>query len=89
MEVTYVIIVGLVTYFLGAITKIFINVIPNKYIPLQNIIIGITSGCICYFFKIESNFFNSIILCLMASTSAGGVAEVVKSNKNKEKSNDK
>lgn len=89
MEVTYVIIVGLVTYFLGAITKIFINVIPNKYIPMQNIIIGITSGYICYFFKIEPNFFNSMILCLMASTSAGGVAELVKTNKNKEKGNEK
>lgn len=89
MKITYAIIVGIVTYVLGAITKLFINKIPNKYIPIQNVIIGIISGCICYWYEIENSFFQSIILCLMASTSAGGVAELVKTNKNKEKGNDK
>ena len=68
MEITYAIIVSIVTYILGAITKLFINKIPNKYIPLQNVIVGIISGCICYWVKIENDFFQSIILCLMAST---------------------
>lgn len=81
MEITYAIIVSIVTYILGAITKLFINKIPNKYIPLQNVIVGIISGCICYWVKIENNFFQSIILCLMASTAAGGIAELVKINK--------
>ena len=36
MEVTYLIIIALVTYILGAITKVKIDKIPNKYIPLQN-----------------------------------------------------
>ena len=89
MTITYVIIVSLVTYVLGAITKIFINKIPNKYIPIQNVIIGIVSGCICFWSKIETSFFNSIIFCLMASTAAGGMAELVKFNKSKEKSNEK
>ena len=89
MEISYVLIVSIVTYILGAITKIFINRIPNKYIPIQNVVIGIMSGCICFWSKIETSFFNSIILCLMASTAAGGVAELVKSNKNKEKFNEK
>ena len=52
MEITYAIIVSIVTYILGAITKLFINKIPNKYIPLQNVIVGIISGCICYWVKI-------------------------------------
>lgn len=81
MEITYAIIVSIVTYILGAITKLFINKIPNKYIPLQNVIVGIISGCICYWVKIENDFFQSIILCLMASTAAGGIAELVKINK--------
>lgn len=81
MEITYAIIVSIVTYILGAITKLFINKIPNKYIPLQNVIVGIISGCICYWAKIENDFFQSIILCLMASTAAGGIAELVKINK--------
>lgn len=83
MEITYAIVVSIVTYVLGAITKIFINKIPNKYIPIQNVVIGIISGYICYWTKIETDFFQSIILCLMASTAAGGIAELVKTNKNK------
>lgn len=89
MEITYALVVSIVTYVLGAITKIFISKIPNKCIPIQNVVIGIISGCICYWTKIETDFFQSIILCLMASTEAGGVAELIKSNKQKEKNNDK
>lgn len=79
------IIVSIVTYILGSITKIFINKIPNRFIPMQNIIIGIISGCICYWCKIETNFFESLVLCLMASTSAGGVAELMKTNSKEKK----
>jgi len=32
MEITYVVIVSVVTYFLGAITKLFIESIPDRYI---------------------------------------------------------
>lgn len=89
MKITYAIIVSIVTYVLGAITKIFINKVPNKYIPIQNVIIGIIAGYICYRTKIETDFFQSIILCLMASTAAGGIAGLAKYNKIKEKDNDK
>lgn len=89
MKITYAIIVSLVTYILGAITKLFITKIPNRYIPMQNVIIGITSGVVCYILKIEQSLAESIILCLMASTAAGGIAELVKTNKKKEKDNEK
>ena len=52
MEVTYLIIIALVTYILGAITKVKIDKIPNKYIPLQNVIIGVISAVICIVWKI-------------------------------------
>ncbi len=84
MEITYVVIVSVVTYVLGAITKLFIESIPNRYIPIQNVIIGVISAFICYFGGIESNLLQSIILCLMASTAAGGVAEIVKLNRKEE-----
>lgn len=76
MEITYVIIVSVVTYVLGAITKIFIDNIPNKYIPIQNVLIGIISGLICYYNKIETDIFNSIVLCLLASQAAGGFSDL-------------
>ena len=77
MEITYIVIVSLVTYVLGAISKIFINTIPNKYIPIQNIIIGLISGFICYLAKVEPHLIDSIILCIMASSAAGGIADVM------------
>ena len=76
MKITYIIIVGLVAYVLGAITKIFIDKVPNKYIPIQNVIIGIISALICYFCKIEENLLQSIVLCLIATMGAGGVADL-------------
>lgn len=81
MEITYMIIVGIVAYILGAIVKIFIEKVPNKYIPIQNVIIGIISALICYFTKIEVNLLQSLVLCLSATMSAGGIADLVKSIK--------
>lgn len=78
MEITYIIIISLVAYILGAITKLFVDVIPNKFIPLQNVFIGVISGLICYFTNIESNLLQSLVLCLIATMGAGGVADLIK-----------
>ena len=68
----------LVAYTFGAITKIFIEKLPNKYIPIQNIIIGVVSGIVCYFLKIDDNMLNSILLGIMSTMSAGGIADLIK-----------
>lgn len=81
MEITYIVIITIVAYILGSITKIFIDAIPNKYIPLQNVFIGITSALICYFTKIENNLLQAIVLCLMATMGAGGIADLTKIGK--------
>jgi hypothetical protein len=85
MEITYLMIIALVTYILGAITKTKVDKIPNKYIPLQNVIIGLVAGTVCFLIKIEPNIINSILLCLLATTGAGGVADLVNKNNYKEK----
>lgn len=77
MDITYIIIVGIITYILGAITKVFIDTVPNKYIPIQNVIIGIISGLVCYFTKIEPNLLTSLVLCLSATNAAGGIADLI------------
>ena len=81
MEITYVIIIALVAYIFGAITKIFIDSIPNKYIPIQNVIIGIISAIICYFTGIETNLLQSFVLCIIATMGAGGIADLIKIKK--------
>ena len=84
MEITYLVIIGIVTYVFGAITKLFISKVPNKYIPIQNVLIGIFSALFCYFCKIETNLLQAFVLCLSATMSAGGVADLVKIVKSKE-----
>lgn len=83
MEITYVIIIAIIAYICGAVTKIFIDEIPNKFIPIQNVIIGVISAIICYFTGIEPNLLQSIVLCLVATMGAGGIADLI-NIKNKE-----
>lgn len=81
MEITYVVIISIVAYILGAITKLFIDVVPNKYIPIQNVIVGIVSALICYFSKVEPNLLQAIVLCLFATMGAGGIADLIQTKK--------
>ncbi|HIQ90991.1 MAG TPA: hypothetical protein IAB27_05155 [Candidatus Coprosoma intestinipullorum] len=78
MEITYVVIITIITYICGAITKCFVDKVPSKYIPIQNVIIGIIAGLICYFTKIEPNLLQALVLCLVASMGAGGIADLSK-----------
>lgn len=78
MQITYVIIVAIVAYIFGAISKIFIEAMPSKYIPIQNVAIGIVSALICYFCNIEADLLQAFVLCLIATMGAGGVADLVK-----------
>lgn len=84
MEITYVIIITIVAYIMGSITKLFIDTIPNKYIPLQNVLIGLISAFICYFTKIETNLLQAIVLCLVSTMGAGGIADLTKITKGDE-----
>ena len=84
MEITYVVIITIITYVLGSITKLFIDVIPNKYIPLQNVVIGVISALICYFTKIEPNLLQAFCLCLVATMGAGGIADLTQTKKESE-----
>lgn len=77
MEITYVVIIAIIAYIFGSITKIFIDEIPNKFIPIQNVIIGVISAIICYFTGIEPNLLQAIVLCLVATMGAGGVADLI------------
>ena len=78
MVISYIVIVALVAYICGAITKCFVAEMPNRFIPLQNVVIGIVSGFICYFCKIEADLMQSLVVCLMATMGAGGIADLTK-----------
>ena len=80
MELTIAIVVMAVTFIAGEITKV--TSIPNKYIPLQNIIIAIVSSVVCIIFKVEDmGMLETIITCVFATMSAGGIADLKKVTK--------
>lgn len=77
MEVTVALIVTAVTLVLGQITKV--TPIPNKYIPLQNIVISIVASIICIAFNVEGmNTLETVLTCIFATMSAGGLADLKK-----------
>ena len=83
MEINYIVIITLVAYIFGSINKLFMPSIPNKFIPIQNLIIGFVSAFICYFMKIESNLFSAIIVCLTATMGAGGISDLIQLGRGK------
>ncbi len=85
MEVTYVVIVSIFTYILGAISKTKFDLVPNNLIPLQNVLIGFISALFCYFTKVEPNFLQSFVLCMISAMGAGGIADLKKMNGSEEK----
>lgn len=80
MEITVAIIIMALTLIAGEITKL--TRLDNKYIPLQNIIIAILASIICIIFKVENmTVLETIITCIFATMSAGGIADIRKVGK--------
>ncbi len=84
MTISLSVVIMLVAYIFGAITKIFIDKLPNNFIPIQNVVIGIISGIICFFLKLDDNLLNSILVGLMSTMSAGGIADLIEVKKTKD-----
>ncbi|MBD9106744.1 hypothetical protein EGP99_02925 [bacterium] len=81
MTISLSVVIMLVAYIFGAITKMFTQKLPNKFIPIQNVVIGIVSGIICFFLKLDDNLLNSILVGLMSTMSAGGIADLIEVKK--------
>ena len=77
MNITVALIVTTITLLAGEITKV--TTIPNKYIPIQNIIIAVLASIVCIVFKVEDlSVLETIISCVFATMSAGGLADLKK-----------
>lgn len=77
MEITVAIIITALTLIAGEITKL--TKLDNKWIPLQNIIIAVVASIICIVFKVEDmSILETIVTCIFASMSAGGIADLKK-----------
>lgn len=77
MEITIAIVVMALTLIAGEITKL--TKIDNKYIPLQNIIIAVVASIVCIIFNVENmGILETILTCIFATMSAGGIADLKK-----------
>lgn len=80
MEITVAIIIMALTLIAGEITKL--TRLDNKYIPLQNLIIAVLASIICIVFKVEDmSVLETIVTCIFATMSAGGIADIKKVGK--------
>lgn len=77
MNITLSVVIMLVAYTFGAISKIFIDTLPNKYIPIQNVIIGLLSGILCFILGINTSILESILMGIMSTMSAGGLSDLI------------
>jgi len=70
LELIFAVVTAVITGLLGAIMKN--RVVPSKYIPLQNILIGILSGLIAVYFKLFNDIPTAIIMSLAIALGVGG-----------------
>ena len=80
MEISIPSIIAFVTLIFGYISKKF-NLVDKKYIPFQNVLIGLISGLLVWLTGLEANIFNAIITCLISALGAGGLYDTYKKGK--------
>lgn len=83
VELTIPSIIASITLIIGVISK-KLKLVNKKYIPIQNILIGVVSGIIVYCADLESTLFRAISVCLISSLSAGGLYDTFKIKKDGE-----
>lgn len=83
IELIFGVIQAVVTAVLGSFTKK--GVVPKRFIPLQNAIVGIIAGLLAVYFGVYDNPILAMFMCLAVSMGVGGVYDAtqtkVKSDK--------
>lgn len=69
-ELIFAVVTAVVTGILGCITKN--NPIPSRFIPLQNIAIGLIAAIVAVYFKLFNDIPTAIIMSLAVALSVGG-----------------
>lgn len=73
-ELIFAVVTAVITGVLGAFTKN--KIVPSKYIPIQNIVIGIIAAIIAVYFKLFNDIPTAIIVSLALSLGVGGAYDV-------------
>lgn len=72
-----IVVTAFVTYVMGLLAKRF-NWMESKYIPIQNLLIGIIAGLLVYAGGLSDSIISSIIVCSASALTAGGTYDLIK-----------
>ena len=72
-ELIFMVVTAVVTGIIGAIFKN--RVVPARFIPIQNIVIGIIAAFVATYFKLFDNVAVAILVSLATALSVGGAYE--------------
>lgn len=75
-ELIFAVVTAVVTGMLGAITGK--SKIPNKYIPIQNIIIGCIAALLAVYFELFNDIPTAIIVSLGIALGVGGAYDAAR-----------
>ena len=75
-ELVFMVVTAIVTGITGAITKN--RVIPSRFVPIQNIVIGVIAGIVATYFKLFDNYVVAIFVSLATALGVGGAYDATK-----------
>lgn len=81
IELIFSLVMAIVTGILGTILKD--KVVPSRFIPLQNLVIGLISAGLAIAFGLFDNIPIAIFTCLAISMGVGGTYDLTQTNKKK------
>lgn len=76
VELIFLLVQAVVTAVLGIFLKD--SIVPSKWIPIQNIVIGIISGFVALGFGLFANMPIAIVTCLAISLGVGGGYDAIR-----------
>lgn len=69
-----------ITYIFGLLAKKY-GWIESKYIPLQNLCIGVVAGVLAWLLGLSDNVILSVVTCLVGSFTAAGLYDTIKTRR--------
>lgn len=76
VELIFLLVQAIITAILGVFTKD--SILPSKWVPIQNVVIGIISGIVALGFDLFANAPIAIVTCLAISLGVGGGYDAIR-----------
>lgn len=81
IELVFALVTAIITGLLGTILKN--KVVPSRFIPVQNLVIGVVSAIVAVYFNLFQNVPVAIFTCLAISMGVGGTYDLSQTTRKK------